>query len=263
MDDNVKWRCQFCKNVVQKLPPRAKHSFKKVQVKKSGKKSANANMKQILTKFTFNVKSSKIQAASKGLNAISVDVCPNFEVPYPVQVGTSEDGLDPATKAFEKHVQSTHTFSPILALRPIPMPTIQSPQTTPRKNIGAKRKVVDGEDRSEVTPIKIMPKSEEFESLKAMHMGKMDPTKLEELNENAVNSSFQTPKKAKIKGGTPKKLLSETPKKKEFDAKSLNLSPKKILHKSPRKSPVKQYKEDLKSMKQKSILNYFGNNVNS
>ena len=225
-------------------------------------------MKQILTKFTFNVKSSKIQAESKGLNAISVDVCPNFEVPYPVQVGTSEDGLDPATKAFEKHVQSTHTFSPILALRPIPMPTTQSPQTTPRKNIGAKRKVVDGEERSEVTPVKIMPNSEEFESLKAttiekMHDAFMHPTKLEELHERAVNSSFQTPKKTKIKGGTPKKLLSETPKKKEFEAKSLNLSPKKILHKSPRKSPVKQYKEDLKSMKQKSILNYFGNNVNS
>jgi len=271
-------------------------------------------MKQILTKLTFKVgSSSKIQASSKNFNA-SVDICPNYEIPYPVQLGTREDGLDPATKAFEKHVQSTTTFSPILALRPIPISTNlkqqQSPQTTPRKNVGAKRKIdeeqnptiskkvlcklckddVDHETQEDLklhwihTHFKkdlrsfygsqtkcqlcsmIMPNEEEFEVLKAIHVGSVHPATLEELYEKAEKAlntltMIQTPsKKARIKGGTPKKSRNSE------DLKLIttsNLTPQKTPQKSPRKSPVKQFKEDFKMMKQKSILNYFGNNSNN
>ena len=277
-------------------------------MKKSGKKSASSSMKQILTKLTLKVgSSSQIHASSKNFNA-SVDICPNYEIPYPVQLGTREDGLDPATKAFEKHVQSTTTFSPILALRPIPIST--NLNTTPRKNVGAKRKIADEEENPTIISKKsvlcklckddkvdhqtqedlklhwihthfkkdlrsfygsqtkcqlcsmIMPNEEEFEVLKAIHVGSVHPATLEELYEKALNTStmIQTPsKKARIKGGTPKKRNSE-------DLKLIttsNLTPQKTPQKSPRKSPVKQYKEDFKMMKQKSILNYFGNNSNS
>ena len=267
------------------MPPRTKHSFTKVKVKQSGKKSASNGMKQIWSKMTLKVESnSKIHASSKSFNA-SVEICPNYEIPHPVQLGSREDGLDPATKAFEKHVQSTTTFSPILALRPIPISanlklpqSPQSPQTTPRKNIGAKRKIDE-----ETNPIII--KKEKTELCK-------DDVDLETLKE-----MIQTPSwKARIKGGTPKKRdLSEglksvppTPPKKILEYEDLKLCPpklttppKKILEyedlklcppkltpqktpsKSPRKSPQKQYKEDFKMMKQKSILNYFGNNSNT
>ena len=263
------------------MPPRTKHSFTKVKVKQSGKKSASNGMKQILTKLTLKVGSnSKIHASSKSFNA-SVDICPNYEIPHPVQLGTREDGLDPATKAFEKHVQSTTTFSPILALRPIPISANlklpQSPQTTPRKNIGAKRKIDE-----ETNPIII--KKEKTELCK------------DDVDIETIKDMIQTPSwKARIKGGTPKKRdLSEglksvpqTPPKKIREYEDLKLCPPKLTtpqkirdsedlklcppkltpqktpSKSPRKSPQKQYKEDFKMMKQKSILNYFGNNSNT
>ena len=82
------------------------------------------------------MKNGKIQFESKILNA-SVNICPNFEISNAVKLGTAEDGLDPATKAFEKHVQADETFNPILALKPLK--STQSSPLTPRKNLGFKK----------------------------------------------------------------------------------------------------------------------------
>ena len=134
LDDKVTWRCHFCKDVVKKLPPRAKHSFKKIQSKKCLKK---VQLKKVLQNSTFSVKNGKIQLDSKMLNSLSVNICPNYEIPKAVKLGNSEDGLDPATKAFEKHVENDEIFNPILALKPLK--STQSSPLTPRKNLGFKK----------------------------------------------------------------------------------------------------------------------------
>ena len=133
LDDKVTWRCRFCKDVVKKLPPRAKHSFKKIQTKKCLKR---VQLKKVLQNSEFSVKNGKIQFDSKIFSA-SVNICPNYEIPNAVKLGNAEDGLDPATKAFEKHVQADETFNPILALKPLK--STQSSPLTPRKNLGIKK----------------------------------------------------------------------------------------------------------------------------
>ena len=54
--DTVKWKCSFCTDVVQKLPPKTKHHLKKIKKAKKGKSSERNLNSKILSQVSFTLK---------------------------------------------------------------------------------------------------------------------------------------------------------------------------------------------------------------
>lgn len=105
MTEEVKWRCDFCSEVVQKLPPKTKHWLRQVKVSKK-KSSKKSTLSKVLSRTTFNLKDDQIICSSSSLK-LSVQLCPKFEIPMPVKVFTdpSELNIKPVEIKVEQNVE--------------------------------------------------------------------------------------------------------------------------------------------------------------
>ncbi len=81
--EDVKFKCQFCQGVVKKMPPRAKHHFRKIK----SQKKKNSDIHKFLGIKSFNVSSDcRIVFVDSAPVTASVSVCANYKVPNPVQL---------------------------------------------------------------------------------------------------------------------------------------------------------------------------------
>lgn len=120
LKDDVTWKCPPCHEMIIKMPPRAKHNFRKIQqMKKSSQRNVLA---KLLTKSRITISSDlgeQINLSSSSLSA-RVKVCPKFEIPKPVKLGPrpeeEEEYKDIAIQTIEKIVQEKASLKPILKI---------------------------------------------------------------------------------------------------------------------------------------------------
>ena len=145
LTEDVKWKCSFCTDVVKKIPPKAKHHLTKIKKMKKGKSSQRSLNAKILSKTTFSLKASDVCLMKSQTVTASVKLCPNYEVPLPVNLGrlkppTVQSPEEIVNKVVERVAKLENVnLSPMLKLSPVK-------KNTPSKYYGLNR-----EDRA-MTP---------------------------------------------------------------------------------------------------------------
>ena len=256
LTDDVTWKCATCYEMIIKMPPRAKHNFRKIQqLKKSSQRNVLA---KLLTKSRITISASnsgeQINLSSSSFSA-SAKACPKFEIPKPVKLGPRDEEVykDIAIQTIEKIVQEKACLKPILRLPKI--------ELFPNEI---------NEDIKESTAIgSNVEEKEDLESDESKCKQTADNVK-KEILERDESESKQTADKAVLTDNlntlnTQTATLIISPKKKNMGCKrKLQLE---VLEDDEREVSAKiiclnddlEEDEEEKSikMKQKSILNYF------
>lgn len=144
LTEDVKWKCSFCTDVVKKIPPKAKHHLTKIKKMKKGKSSQRNLNAKILSKTTFSLEALDVCLMKSQTLTASVKLCPNYEVPLPVNLGRLKPTVQAPEEIVNKAVERVAklenvNLSPMLKLSPVK-------KNTPSKYYGLNR-----EDRS-MTP---------------------------------------------------------------------------------------------------------------
>ena len=144
LTEDVKWKCSFCTDVVKKIPPKAKHHLTKIKKMKKGKSSQRNLNAKILSKTTFSLEALDVCLMKSQTVTASVKLCPNYEVPLPVNLGSLKPTVQASEEIVMKAVERVAklenvNLSPMLKLSPVK-------KNTPSKYYGLNR-----EDRA-MTP---------------------------------------------------------------------------------------------------------------
>ena len=144
LKDDTTWKCSFCTEIIKKMPPRAKHNFRKIHLMKKSSQckvlahlltkshisisaSASSHIKpevhQITGSSSTDRKSISVSYSTEQINlssnlsssllSASVRVCPKFEIPKPVMLGARSEEKQ---TIHEKIVQEKACLQPILKI---------------------------------------------------------------------------------------------------------------------------------------------------
>ena len=128
LKDDTTWKCSFCTEIIKKMPPRAKHNFRKIHLMK--KSSQCKVLAHLLTKSHISISASasshikpEVSYSTEQINlssnlsssllSASVKVCPKFEIPEPVKLGARSEEKQ---TIHEKIVQEKACLQPILKI---------------------------------------------------------------------------------------------------------------------------------------------------
>ena len=144
LTEDVKWKCSFCTDVVKKIPPKAKHHLTKIKKMKKGKSSQRSLNAKILSRTSFRLEALDVCLMKSQTVTASVKLCPNYEVPLPINLGRLKPTVQAPEEIVKKAVERVAklenvNLSPMLKLSPVK-------KNTPSKYYGLNR-----EDRA-MTP---------------------------------------------------------------------------------------------------------------
>ena len=170
LTDDVTWKCATCHEMIIKMPPRAKHNFRKIQqLKKSSQRNVLA---KLLTKSRITISASnsgeqQINLSSSSFSA-SAKACPKFEIPKPVKLGPRHEEVykDIAIQTIEKIVQEKACLKPILRLPKIELfPNEISIENDKEStaSIGSNDEVIFYTDESHPQPSKVEENRREYD----------------------------------------------------------------------------------------------------
>ena len=110
LTEDVKWKCSFCTDVVQKIPPKAKHHLTKIKKMKKGKSSQRSLNAKILSSTSFKLEALDVCLMKSQTVTASVKLCPNYEVPLPVNLGRLEPTVQVPEEIVNKAVERVAKF---------------------------------------------------------------------------------------------------------------------------------------------------------
>lgn len=121
MKEEVKWRCDFCSDIVKKLPPKSKHFLHKINHSTKKKSSKKSTLSKVLSRTSFIIEKNQLICSSGSNNKLSVQLCPKYEIPNPV-------------KLF-----SDHSTEEMMILEPPPAATVVISTSSPLKRSPLKK----------------------------------------------------------------------------------------------------------------------------
>ena len=243
--------------MVKKLPPRARHNFRKINSSQK-KCSQKQVLNKLLERSKFTISGDTISLSNNQLKCVKINTCPKFEVPKPVKLGERPaeeiEYKDLTNQTLDRLVQAKACLSPSLKIKPLDIEWLkdENVEKQPAKPSSAPIE----EDQSDDIPDLV----QEMESDVVPEVTEPSQSYKNPNSTNVVPtaSSIEKPKKKK---GCKRKLQLAINNDNDDDEDTENFLNKANVLSTPTSTSGDQDSSNadklVKQMKQKSILSFF------